>query len=523
MSAWSFQWVYAGTGGEVFDVDARWSERMAMIGESTSSVTLSCVLPVSLAELARRHHPYSGIGMLFHFGQPRVGGNWRGVRWKPIDGGRTQIELTIGGSAERDLAVFPPVTEFRPNVSKRIDDMSAEPIKLYKADDGRLYGFKPNGYKPTDVTFIRYPRKAIGELFPNLADEADGAVWPWVFGEPGKAPNGAAPVPATPAYMVKATGTAEIMIAGHPVEASQVTIFGPEALDPSSGIVTSDVVPVLHKSTDDGRPFAYVSGADLVNVSDANESRYFVAWTHGRATPGGAGTLLRKLYEFSTLRVDLTAFSAVESTLNGYQLDGYFDRWSTPSEVVQSQILPLLPVSVIDGPFGLRPVLFPWATGKHRAGWHLVDGASIVTDDAIEYATDEQAPGTVVVEYGYRPDKQTTRFATSAGISTSASTFTDGEEVITTYAVHDAATASRIANDRLRAVGWAPRVVRATVTAIDEHEVGGARPLTIGQPVTLSSARLGLDRESGTVAEIERDGARMTIAVYLDDDPLDPR
>jgi len=523
VSAWTFQWVYAGTGGEVADVDVRWSERSVLIGESTSSVTLSCVLPVSFADLARRHHPHSGIGMLFHLGQPRVGGNWRGVRWKPLDGGRTQVELTIGSSAERDLAVFPPVTEFRPNVSQRIDVPGAEPIKLYKGAGGELYGFKPRGYKPTDATFIRYPRKTISELFPNLADEAEGAVWPWVFGEPGKPPDGTDPAPATPAYMVKATGTAEIMIAGHQVEASQITIFGPEAADPASGILASDVVTVRHKDTSDGRPFAYVSGADLVNVSDANESRYFVAWTHGRATPGGAGELLRRIYEYSTVRVDASAFASVEALLNGYLLDGYFDRWTTPSEVVETQILPLLPLSVVDGPLGRRPVLFPWAAGKRRTGWHLVDGASIVTDDAIEYAADEQAPGSVVVEYGYRPDKSVTRFATSAGVATSGAAWTDGEEVITTYAVHDPATASRIAADRLRAIGWAPRVVRATVAALDEHEVGGARPLTVGQPVTLTSARLGLDREPGTVAEIEREGARMSIAVYLDDDPLEPR
>lgn len=519
MSAWTFQWLYAGTGGEVADVDVRWSERSVLIGESTSSVTLSCVLPVSLADLARRHHPHSGIGMLFHLGQPRVGGNWRGVRWKPLAGGRTQIEVTIGSSAERDLAVFPPVTEFRPNVSQRVDVPGAEPIKLYKADDGRLYGFKPRGYKPTDVTFIRYPRKAISELFPNLADEADGAVWPWVFGAPGSAGS----VPATPAYMVKATGTAEIMIAGHSVEADQVTIFGPEAADPASGILTSDVVPVLHKDTSDGRPFAYVSGADLFNVSDASESRYYVAWTHGRATPGGGGELLRRIYEYSTVRVDASAWASVESLLNTYQFDGYFDRWTTPSEVIETQLLPLLPLSVVDGPMGKRPVLFPWATGKRRTGWHLIDGASIVTDDAIEYAADEQAPGSVVVEYGYRPDKSSTRFATSAGVATSGASFTDGEEVITTYAVHDPATASRIAADRLRAIAWAPRVVRATVAAIDEHEIGGARPLSVGQPVSITSTRLGLDREPGTVAEVEREGARMSIAVYLDDDPLEPR
>ena len=517
---WSFRWSYAGRSGVVEDVDVRWSERTVLAGESTTAVTVTALVDVNLSTLAVRHHPHTGIGSVFHRNVPKIGGPWRSVRYQPIDGGRTLLEVTIGGGAQdEDTATFPPVTSFRPNINRRVPVPGAEPVEY--TDTLEDYYRNQNS---TAIVELRQPKDTIRNLFPNLADQAVGAVWPWVYGAPGAVASTETATPAVPAYMVKATAPQEIMIAGHPVEATSVTIFGPEAADPTSGILVSDVVPVYTKATDDGRQYAYVKSGDLTLVTADPAGSFYTAWTEGRATDGRAGQVLRRILEQSSVRVDLVELARVSPVLDRYVLAGYADpKDETPMGYAMEQIVKILPVSIVDGPNGKRPVLHPWASGIREDGPHLIDGASIVTDNAIEYATDGAGPAAVLVGYAYNPDVNAAQKFAQSGASTSARAAAGvGVERMETYSVHSPATASMIARDRLRALTWAPRVVRASVVSLDEHEIGGARPLDIGQAVRLTSTRLGLSAHRGTIGEIERDGDGMSIAVYLDDDPLTP-
>lgn len=157
-----------------------------------------------------------------------------------------------------------------------------------------------------------------------------------VFGSPGSTSH-----PGSPAlYVDTISSPNEWLIAGHPVQATTVTLWGPGPTgELTSGGATG--IAVRHKKDLNGRLIAYVSSADITSTQNSTgvdgelilgtglqldeSADYYVSWTGGEALASGAGSALLLLLQMSTLKIDLPAWLAVRDRLNAYKLAGYAD------------------------------------------------------------------------------------------------------------------------------------------------------------------------------------------------------
>lgn len=513
---WTLRNHYAGQAETVEQIDLTWGQRTGSPGPT--SVTLTFRTSFDLKTLHKRFKPSSAFGVLSRNGVPEIADFWRHVRWQPVDSGAI-VEVMLAPSEVTDRGVFPPVSDYRPDLSYQLPTGNwIEDIDAYQEH----YDHAWRG--PLEPTFLTQETKNVRRLFPNLAEQAEGKPWPWVYGAPGTSD-----LSGSPAYMIDAQwGHQKFMIAGHRVTAATVTIRGPSATS-TTAYASDAAIPVHHTTTTDGSTYAYVLGADFTDVDNARpDAAYYTCWTGGEAQPGGAGDVLVTIVGLATVPVDLIEMRRLAPVLNSYRLAGYVDNAQPPTEFLRSVLLPILPVSFVSTSTGLRPLLAGWFGDDSRriAGHLLVDGASIVSDSVIEYDESDDDVASLTLEYGYHPGGSATAYQATASGATSAIgrvATAVGHEVLKTYSVWEAATAQRMALDQLRARAWRSTKIRCVVADLDDHDTGGRRPLTLGTRVQFTSERFGYNAEPGRIEEVERDGNGLTVAIYLDDNPLTPR
>tara|TARA_Y100001963_G_scaffold151032_1_gene233178 strand:- start:1024 stop:1890 length:867 start_codon:yes stop_codon:yes gene_type:complete len=109
---------------------------------------------------------------------------------------------------------------------------------------------------------------------------------------------------------------------------------------------------------------------------------YYASFTNGggifstseKGTLRGGGDLCIYILSLSNSAVDFSSWNSIRKYLNRYKFDGVINNPEiTPLEFLQKEILPLLPIGVIIGPNGLKPVL-------HQ----LSEGIDLVVVDEIE-------------------------------------------------------------------------------------------------------------------------------------------
>tara|TARA_Y100001937_G_scaffold90552_1_gene122521 strand:+ start:18598 stop:20235 length:1638 start_codon:yes stop_codon:yes gene_type:complete len=235
-------------------------------------------------------------------------------------------------------------------------------------------------------------------------ETAGGKPYPFIFGTPGqpRSSDGATvDVFCTPAYMSrKAAGNYHMLIAGHPVEATQVKIQ-----DEAGNTATLAVVEAVDAR---GQPYSYIDvttsaivypGKTLLSAGEnASVSEWWCSWVSGGGfkNPFGDGVLTGggDVCQYALLltrqTVDFGAWANVSNVINAYQFSGYInDPEVTAWDWVSSNILPFLPVEVVSGPKGIRPIL-----ASVYASSYLQPVANITADrefyivDAIKTQTD---------------------------------------------------------------------------------------------------------------------------------------
>lgn len=100
----------------------------------------------------------------------------------------------------------------------------------------------------------------------------------------------------------------------------------------------------------DGQPVLYVG------VYDSIDGATGLQW-NGRALRGAGDVIEWALSQTSTL-VDHARFSSAAETLNRFKIDAFVDARVNPWEWLNSNVLPLLPVSLVSGPAGIYPVVW---------------------------------------------------------------------------------------------------------------------------------------------------------------------
>ena len=200
-------------------------------------------------------------------------------------------------------------------------------------------------------------------------------VLPIIFGQPGVAYDenmASINYGATPAYVIYAehgsSNNIWLAIAPHDVKAPRVRIY-----DDLGNFRVEDVEKWVRN---DGRIFSFVhfthSSGGFQNPVDEENARFFVAWQDGGALVSntnsevitGAGDICMYCLEQGGQEIDYFAWGSVLPFLNTYKLAGYVtDQNMSAIEFLESEIIPLLPISVVQGTNGMKPVLDMFATG----------------------------------------------------------------------------------------------------------------------------------------------------------------
>lgn len=209
----------------------------------------------------------------------------------------------------------------------------------------------------------------------NLLDIHKEKILPIVFGNPGTTFDkdyNEIEYGATPAYVLYATtGTANDMylcIAPHDVEAENVQIY-----DDLGNFRVEDVEKWVRN---DGRIFSFVhfttGSGGWQNPIDDESSKYYVSWYRegGLISPtdnkaiNGAGDICLWCLEQGNQLVDYPAWMELKPYLNTYKIAGYInDEEITPIEFLEMEIIPLLPIAVIQGENGMKPILDLFSSG----------------------------------------------------------------------------------------------------------------------------------------------------------------
>lgn len=528
---WLFVWSWGGASGAVESVAATITESQALFGTLTRQERSASIafapLDLDPAAMAQRVTPFAGVGALYLNGRLVIAGPWKDVQYD-----ETILQVTISQGADEDRGVIPAefqTTEYPPEYLEAL-------ATIWRISEANLAAKEWNAYIIALNDGIAPPRQYLKQrvgipwqtlltAFSDPATRAVGKVGPLVYGTPG---NSGAATPATPAYIVDlASNPRRILIARHPVEAATVTLYGQDGNSKTEFI--TETKTVYYDVDDLGQGYSYVEvpasggGSTIVGFE---EGEYFTEWTDGAALPGGAGDLCVFLLQQSTLQIDLPAWHALRSWLNRYQLSGYIDSFTSPTAYLQSVVLPMLPIGVVAGPFGLAPVPYPWADGLDiPPARGLVEGPGFAQAGLVRYlAAAPTASVTVRYAYGARAGACTRSVTLAAADSPYglAASVGASQEVIESTCTWDEATATAAARMRLAMQAAPPRAIPHMADP-DTYGPGAAQELLPGQVVTYTCTRLGIIDAPATIGEVEYDGQAMRVTVYLRDDALRSR
>ena len=211
-----------------------------------------------------------------------------------------------------------------------------------------------------------------------------GASYPLLFGYGGdRAGTSATPRPVAPALIVKesddAADTADLLlVAGHRITASQVTIF--DYSDALLSVIAS--IAVTHQKDGLGRTCAVVDTAGSALAPIAKGKAYYQGHTAalggGLADPRtgsllrGAGSVLRYMLEtYTDADIDGPRMDAAADALDAYKIDCAIYQPTQAVDWVNSELIPLLPVTLRQSEAGIYPQIWKWDAEKTASVNHI--------------------------------------------------------------------------------------------------------------------------------------------------------
>lgn len=359
--------------------------------------------------------------------------------------------------------------------------------------------------------------------WPSSDDAAHGRAYPLVIGQPGlyTEPDGTAgKTTGSPAYPIDMHNH-RLLIAGHPVQATTVRI-----IDVDDGHGYDGTVENMQDGL--GR---LVATCTLTSALHAGRE-YWCRWDTGLAAQDeeggslhGAGEVLRYLLRRSSIAYDRGRTYAALRQLDQYQIDCYADDPEvTIFDWLADNLLPLLPVSIVAGPRGLRPILMRADLRTLDAVDHMQAGPEAQRASAVQYSTAEPIQR-IQIEYAPRGDSgdylrtcslsgDSDSTARSAPLRRSVQRYVrDGEGLATlrieTDVVYDTATAELIASTQaaLRAMPY-----REISYECDPRRWGYLEP---GDALTLTDPDLAFSDEIALVQGVSWTATTVQVQLVL--------
>lgn len=383
----------------------------------------------------------------------------------------------------------------------------------------------------------------------NAPEASLGAVMPLVIGSPGVYRDGGAKRTAagSPAILVDET-TPTLLIAGHVVAATSVTIYTPDAGDGfreevkavsrvfkagrwvSVVVLTPESAPAAADSD-----FGITTPGGDVQLEDLIAWTYYVIWDQGGGgIKGEDGTALTRVGEViewmvrkSSLLGDWSRLRLARRWLDQLKIDTYADiAGMRPWEFLRQVVLPLFPVSMISGPSGVYPVVWRLHAERHNRLARLVEGINCwrvskaepadltpVSEVQVSFAQSDES-GDALAQLVWSGDPH--RTIGQDGVSTCARSRQAwlrhgdaGVAPVDAGAVWDRFTATRIAAWQI-AAGWAPYdVVEFNV----EAHLAGLEP---GDFITITDVDLDYDERRAWVQAVTWASTYVRVALLVE-------
>ena len=220
---------------------------------------------------------------------------------------------------------------------------------------------------------VTSPFNAVLDAFNRIQifEPHRGKQIPFVFGVAGRVVDQAGAVkdfPATPAYVLTRNATTNeiyILIASHPVKDRVVKLHDNRG---NSVLITGGLGNVEQFIMSNGRIFSYIKydldGGHVSNINTDTSVEYWISWREGAyISPSqdsaleNGGDLCLWLLQQGNADIDYHSWESVKHFLNAYKFAGYIkESQETPLEFLEKNILPYLPISIINGNEGLRAV-----------------------------------------------------------------------------------------------------------------------------------------------------------------------
>jgi hypothetical protein len=361
--------------------------------------------------------------------------------------------------------------------------------------------------------------------------DAEFEWYPTVIGKPGPGDGSAFGSPATG---LNITGTLNgVLVAGHPVKATSVYVESFDGNAQSGTQSTTEQADLL------GRRITLADVGTWTSPRWDDGSELWVDWgasSGGLVKPGGdllrgAGDVLVWLARRTSMPWDFPALEAIAPALNPYLIDAAIipspgERLS-PWTWATDHVLPLLPVSVVSGPGGLRLALWrPDATAAEAVAV-LDTSRNCERSSSVAYSARGDVRNELRIDYGVdarrnRPTRSAIATGHQATLDSTAGAhrlpaLVESEQrygyrpadALRAAAVWDDATAARY-------LAWKARMVGRTTRAVEYDVEPGLGHLGPADVVTVTDPDVAL---AGRVALVEQvrllpRGARVTVRLY---------
>ena len=370
-----------------------------------------------------------------------------------------------------------------------------------------------------------------GDTFASLPnDNNDTQPYPIVFGEPGafaKTDGTAGTTRGSSAFVLStAAGVETLLLAGHHVKASTVKIRDATGKNSQDGVTVSNTIDAL------GSPIATAINVNLGGI----DNEYYAIWNNGggianRYNDGslsGGGELLRYVLGLSSLRVDAGKTAAAEGLLNQYRFAGYIDDSVSPWEWLQDNVLPLLPLSIANGPDGVYPIVWRLDAkagdaaahldaSKHieRAGPVTYNRRDVVNELSLSFAYDAERGiyKRKITLSGDGSDLSLSDVYTNAYARVSQMRYGKSSNTLETDIVYDQNTAEKILNWKIRASAFPSRAITYTAPA-------SMAWLQRGDVVTLTDSDLSLSSQVALVQSVSIRLSSLSVTLLINEDPF---
>ena len=381
----------------------------------------------------------------------------------------------------------------------------------------------------------------------EVQDIHRGKIIPWVFGELQAVQHSSgstSSIPITPAYAIAYDPSAAhkpvfYLACGHVTNANTVNLF--------SNTGETDTGTIETFVNIDNRTLTYFEIPNSSHIPQsvaANDDRQvWVEWDDGGAYPNpvgegnlqGGGDICLWLLSELTDDVDYDAWNALRPFLNQYLFAGYVnDDKITVFQWLQKNIVAYLPIHIVNGPNGLKPVIDMFQSQVDiQPRLSIAEGPEFQrVGPVVSLNTPEDVSNVVTVRYAmngvvedYSTFVQVSNKVPAAGTLSSISyiahpksmisiqRYGEKKKVVELDFCYDNGTAQRIAQDILEREALPTKSIQYSVSLRYGY-------LVLGDIVEITDEEIGLYSHKAQIISKLFDSGRWLLDVKIDDNPM---